>query len=105
MLPSKHGVKLNLQNLRVINDAMWIYLSFPVCNIQINFMFGQTFDTTRRGNGQNNDEMMKWSLNHAHGADLKRKNMDWTKQVHMCLTFDVKCEKWHHLSAEAALKL
>lgn len=72
MLPSKHGVKLNLQNLRVINDAMWIYAA---CNIEINFMFGQTFDITERKNGQNNDEMTKESCNHTHGAALRKKNM------------------------------
>lgn len=58
MLPSKHGVELNLENLRKVNDAMWTYLSFPLCNIEIT-MFGQIFNTSEHENGQNNDEMTK----------------------------------------------
>lgn len=72
-----------------------------MCNIEINFMFGQIFDTTERKNVQNNDEMLKYSHNHAHGAVCKGR--PWTQ--HMCLAFDVKCEKLHHLSSKAVLKL
>lgn len=73
MLPSKHSLKLNLEHVRVINDAMWIHLSFPLCNIEINFMFGQIFDTTERKNGQNNDE--KISHMGVHVPGLVQRNM------------------------------